>query len=92
MAELMLRRLFLVSVPIGLAFSIYLILIAMGHAKEVQTKPDMALPASQRAISAVSDVPPCFARPRAPKRMAWVLTAKDGTVLVVGAEDVRKKC
>jgi hypothetical protein len=88
----MLRRLFLVSVPIGLAFIIYLVLHSMGYAKEVQTKPGIAIPAPQRAISAVSDVPPCFARPRAPKRMAWVITAKDGTVLVVGSEDVRKKC
>ncbi|NTF67960.1 hypothetical protein [Rhizobium rhizogenes] len=88
----MLRRLFLVSAPIGLAFSIYLVLVAMGYAKQVPTKPDMALPAPQKAIDAVSDVPPCFAHPRAPKRVSWIITAKDGTVLVVGSEDVRKRC
>lgn len=88
----MLRRLFLVSVPIGLAFSIYLILIAMGYAKEVQTKPDVALPAPQRAISAVSDVPPCFAHHDKPKSIWWVLTARDGTTLIVGDEGVRRRC
>jgi hypothetical protein len=88
----MLRRLFLVSAPIGLAFSIYLVLHGMGIAKQVPEKPDMALPASHKAISAVSDVPPCFAHPRAPKRVSWMITAKDGTVLVVGSEDVRNKC
>jgi hypothetical protein len=88
----MLRRLFIASAPIGIAFSIYLVLVAMGYAKQAQTKPDMALPAPQRAIDAVSDVPPCFAHPRAPKRVTWMITAKDGTVLVVGSEIVRQRC
>ncbi|KEA07137.1 hypothetical protein CN09_09315 [Rhizobium rhizogenes] len=88
----MLRRLFLVSAPIGVAFSIYLVLVAMGYAKQVPTKPDMAFPTPQKAIDAVSDVPPCFAHPGKPKRVWWVLTARDRTTLIVGDEGVRNRC
>ncbi|HEY0120632.1 MAG TPA: hypothetical protein VGC14_02535 [Rhizobium sp.] len=83
------RAIGIVAIVVSLAF---ILAAGISYAKQEPAKHDMALLAPQRAIDAVLDIPPCFAHPRAPKRVTWMITAKDGTALVVGSEDVRKRC
>jgi len=77
------------AIIVGVAWFLSIII---SYAKQVTTKPDIPQFATWKAISAVSDVPPCFAHPDKPKRVWWVLTARDGTTLIVGDEGVRKRC
>ncbi len=83
------RSLGIVAIVIGLAF---IIASTLAHAKQDQTKPDMAQMPTGKAIDTASDIPPCFAQPNKPKHVWWVLTARDGTTLIVGDEGVRKRC
>ncbi|OCJ12482.1 hypothetical protein A6U86_05525 [Rhizobium sp. AC27/96] len=62
------------------------------HAKQEIAKPDIAQFVPRKALDARSDMPPCMVPRQAPQRIYWVLKAKDGTTLIVGAEDVRKRC
>lgn len=65
----------------------------LAHAKEYQPeqrealliRPEMRVEKLRQSI-------PCLMPPERTKRVTWVVRAKDGTILIIGAIDVRQRC
>lgn len=86
------NRLIICGIVFGLAFWIWAIFAIIARANPEQTRPEQLTLASHSPLYAHTDIPPCWHRTDSPMHVVWLLRAKDGTVIIVGAEDVRKRC
>lgn len=70
----------------------FIFLAADGYAKQEQTKPEIRQFDTQKTVSVGSTVPPCLRHLSPGDRPQFVFRSADGTVIIIGSEDVRKRC
>jgi|GEM_PF-6990858 len=61
-------------------------------AKQYQQETDIAFIRPELPVQKLRQSVPCLNPPERTKRVTWVLRAKDGTILIIGAVDVRQMC
>lgn len=80
------------GIVILIAILASIIASGISYAKQGQTKPEIRQFDTQKAVSAVPAVPPCLRHLSPGDRPQFVLRSADGTVIIVGSEDARKRC
>lgn len=71
----------------------FLALTPAAHAVEYQPDTREALLIRpERPVQKLRQSVPCLTPPERPKRVTWIVRAKDGTILIIGAVDVRQRC
>lgn len=80
------------GIVILIAILAFIIASGISYAKQEQTKPEIRQFESQKVISVVPAVPPCLRHLSPGDRPQFILRSSDGTVIIVGSEDVRKRC
>lgn len=70
-------------------------LLSLERALAVEYKPDTREALAirpERPVERLQQPIPCLTPPERPKRVTWVVRAKDGTIIIIGAVDVRQRC
>lgn len=65
--------------------------VAFGKEYQPDTREALLI-RPERPVQRAQPSVPCLTPPERPKRVTWVVRAKDGTVIIIGAIDVRQRC